>query len=78
MFKSKYRRRYEQIVSDIKDNIRREKIVIEVLERDVNELIELGVDTSALQADIWCQKEHVNMFEELLGVAELLKRAEEA
>lgn len=73
MFKSKRKRKYEQIVSDISDNIRRDKMVIEVLERDVNALIELGVDVSALQADIWCQKQHVDMMEELLEVAELLK-----
>ena len=73
MFKSKYKRKYEQLVSDIKAEIWLNNGIIEFYEKDMKKLDKNGMyGTTALTADMICRAECVAILEQVL------KRAEEA
>lgn len=71
MFGSKYKRKYEQLVSDIKAEIWLNNGIIKIYEKDMNKLDERGVNTTAIKADKICREECVAILEQIL------KRAEE-
>lgn len=72
MFRSKYKRKYEQLVSDIKAEIWLNNEIVKSYEKNMKKLEERGEATSALIADSRCRQECVDILEQIL------KRAEEA
>ena len=72
MFKSKYKRKYEQIVSYIEAEIWLNNGIIKIYEEDIKKLEERGAYTTALRVDMTSRKECVAILEQIL------KRAKEA
>ena len=72
MFKSKYKRKYEQIVSYIEAEIWLNNGIIKIYEEDIKKLEERGSYTTALRVDMTSRKECVAILEQIL------KRAKEA
>ena len=72
MFKSKYKRKYEQLVSDIEAEIWLNNGIIEFYEKNEDKLEKRGENTPALIADRLRRQECVDILEKIL------KRAEEA
>ena len=71
MFKSKYKRKYEQLVSDIKAEIWLNNGIIEFYEKNEDKLEKRGENTPALIAVRLCRQECVDILDKIL------KRAEE-
>lgn len=71
MFKSKYKCKYEQLVSDIKAEIWLNNRIIEFYEKNEDKLEKCGENTPALIADRLCRQEGVDILDKIL------KRAEE-
>lgn len=72
MFKSKYKRKYEQLVSDIKAEIWLNDGIVKFYEENKEKLEERGENTPALMSDKLCRQEYVDILKQIL------KRAEEA
>lgn len=72
MFKSKYKRKYEQLVSDIKAEIWLNNGIVKFYEENKDKLEEREEYTPALIADRLCRQECVDILDKIL------KRAEEA
>lgn len=71
MFKSKYKRKYEQLVSDIKAEIWLNNGIVKFYEENKDKLEEREEYTPALIADRLCRQECVDILDKIL------KRAEE-
>lgn len=72
MFESKYKRKYEQLVSDIKAEIWLNDGIVKFYEENKGKLEERGELTPALMTDKICRQECVDILDKIL------KRAEEA
>lgn len=72
MFESKYKRKYEQLVSDIKAEIWLNDGIVKFYEENKGKLEERGELTPALMTDKICREECVDILDKIL------KRAEEA
>lgn len=72
MFESKYKRKYEQLVSDIKAEIWLNDGIVKFYEENKGKLEERGELTPALMTDKICREGYVAFLEKIL------KRAEEA
>lgn len=72
MFESKYKRKYEQLVSDIKAEIWLNDGIVKFYEENKGKLEERGEFTPALMTDKICREECVDILDKIL------KRAEEA
>ena len=72
MFKSKYKRKYEQLVSDIKAEIWLNDGIVKFYEENKEKLEERGENTPALMTDKLCRQGYVDILKQIL------KRAEEA
>lgn len=72
MFESKYKRKYEQLVSDIKAEIWLNDGIVKFYEENKGKLEEHGEFTPALMTDKICREECVDILDKIL------KRAEEA
>ena len=72
MFESKYKRKYDQLVSDIKAEIFLNDGIIKFSEENKEKLEERGENTSALMTDKLCRQECVDILNQIL------KRSEEA
>lgn len=71
MFKSKYRRKYEQIVSDLKWEIEVENSMLKCIENDIKKLEERGINTEYLKAERYAHKSAIYNYNNIL------KRAKE-
>ena len=71
MFKSKYKRKYDQLVSDIKAEIWLNDGIVKFYEENKDKLEERGAYTPALMTDKLYRQECVAILEQIL------KRAEE-
>lgn len=70
MFGSKYKRKYEQLVSDIKAEIWLNDGIIKFYEENMERLENDGTNTTAIKADKICREECVAILEQILKLAE--------
>lgn len=70
MFKSKYKRKYDQLVSDIKAEIWLNDGIVKFYEENKDKLEERGEYTPALMTDKLCRQECVAILEQILKQAE--------
>lgn len=66
MFKSKYKRKYDQLVSDIKAEIWLNDGIVKFYEENKEKLEERGENTPALMTDKLCRQECVDILKQIL------------
>lgn len=70
MFGSKYKRKYEQLVSDIKAEIWLNDGIVKFYEENMDRLENDGTNVTAIKADKICRQECVDILEQILRRSE--------